>query len=361
MKQYFENQLDEMVLADVQSRPYTGCFAVENLGQYPTHLYKYRDCHEEYNFAMVEEGYLWANIPAGFDDPSDSLVNLKLMSELPRIKKWLYSHLGEIMYYCIPPKGMPLHKKGQTLQTYLETQNRFVDSTGRFNAQKAKRLMVVETRKLHPVNQREVQKLYDKFESPEFEKKVQDAIKQILLNVVNSLRNKNLVCCVTARRDNQKMWEGYADKYAGFAIEYNLSNLLDCPEYAEILSRMFPVTYYKRMPRVPLLPFIECAFNKDLYGKRTDIRDTQKKLYKQLLVKKYEYRGEEEWRILSTSQRIEFPVISAVYMGYKILDVHEQRLMDICTRKNIPLYKQVFNPFTGEMGFEPVQREGAMI
>ena len=29
--------------------------------------------------------------------------------------------------------------------------------------------MIVETKKMHPINQREIQKVYDKFESPEFE------------------------------------------------------------------------------------------------------------------------------------------------------------------------------------------------
>lgn len=359
MKQYFEKQLDEMVLADIQTRPYTGCFSAESLKHYPTHLYKYRDCNKPHNYAMIEEGYLWADIPANFYDPFDSLVNHKLRSELPAIQKWLYYRLSEILYYCIPPKGMQPHKNGQTLQTYIEAQKRFMDSTGRYNAKKARRIMVVETRKLHPINQREIQKVYDKFESPEFEKKMQDTIQNILLEVVNMLRKRNLVCCLTQRKDNQKMWEEYADKYAGFVIEYDLSMAAEQSDAAQVLARTFPVTYYKRLPKVPMLPFIERSFNKDLYGKDTDIFDAAKKLFKQLLIKKEEYCSEEEWRILSATQRIEFPIISAMYMGYKIAEEHAERLTEICTRKNIPLYKQKFNPFTGEMDFELVQGEGA--
>ena len=66
MKQHFEKQLDEMVLADVQSRPYTVCFSADSLKHYPARLYKYRDCHKEHNFTMIEEGYLWADNPANF-------------------------------------------------------------------------------------------------------------------------------------------------------------------------------------------------------------------------------------------------------------------------------------------------------
>lgn len=359
MKQYFEKQLDEMVLSDVQARPYMGCFSGESLKHYPTHLYKYRDCNKSHNFAMIEEGYLWADIPANFYDPFDSLVNHKLRSELPSIQKWLYQRLGEILYYCIPPKGMQAHKKGQTLQAYIQAQNKFTDSTGRYNAKKARKVMIVETKKMHPINQREIQRVYDKFESPEFEQKMQGSIRDIFMKVVNTLRERNLVCCLTRRKDNQKMWEEYADKYTGFVIEYDLSKAAEQDDATKVLARTFPVTYYKRLPKVPMLPFIERAFNRDLYGRETNVFDAAKKLHKQLLVKKEEYCSEEEWRILAVTQRIEFPLISAVYMGYKIADEHAQRLTEICAQKNIPLYKQEFNPFTGTMDFKLFQSEGA--
>ena len=62
MKQHFEKQLDEMVLADIHARPYIDHFSVNNLKHYPTHLYKYRNCSAEHNFDMIEEGYLGKRI-----------------------------------------------------------------------------------------------------------------------------------------------------------------------------------------------------------------------------------------------------------------------------------------------------------
>ncbi len=357
MNQYFENILSEIVTATENTDLYKNCFSVTNLIHYPTHLYKYRDCNNEYNFQMLEEEYLWADIPANFYDPSDALVNLKLASELPKIQKWLFAHLGELLYYSIPPKGMQSHKNGQTLQKYIEAQERFMDSKGRYSAQRAKSLMLVETRKLNPQMQREVQKIYDQFESPEFETKMQDAVESVLTNTVNILREKNLVCCLTERKENQKMWEDYADKYAGFVIEYDLTRAKNYPESILAISQIFPVTYYKRMPKVPLLPFIERVFFKALYNENVPIDDAAKKLFKQLLIKKEEYSGEEEWRIISSTNRIVFPLISAVYMGYKISDESVQRLEEICIRKSIPLYRQNFNSYTGKMQFEPVEKE----
>jgi len=159
---------------------------------------------------------------------------------------------------------------------------------------------------------------------------------------------------LTERNDNQKMWEDYADKYAGFAIEYDISKATAFPECASTFSHMFPVKYYKRMLQVPLLPFIEEHFYDTLYGKKIDILEAKLKLYKQLLIKRSEYSGEEEWRVLSSTQKIGFPLVSAVYMGHKILGENEERLKESCAKKNIPLYKQVLNP-VGAMRFELVE------
>lgn len=325
-----------------------------NLKYYPQYLYKYRTCDENYNFEMIEQEYLWADTPNTFIDPYDSQINMKLLSEMPSIKKWLWEHFGELLYYCIPPKGMQRHKNGQTLQTYIEAQSRFCDSKGRYNAQKAKAIMTIETKKLKPQNRREIQKVYDNFENPEFEERIEPVIKKTLSDFVNSLREDALVSCLTARKDNKKMWEEYAGKYEGFIIEYDVNKANDA-KLLSTVSLLFPVAYYKRMPKVPLLPLFKYQFYLELYNKEIDIVETIKKFYKQLLCKDYDYRTEEEWRLLATENKISFPLISGVYAGYRISDENLNKLKKLCSKKGIPLYKQEVNTFNGKMLFEEVK------
>ena len=351
VERYFEEKINRIV----SSTETDISFPNDELKHYPRYLYKYRDCKSEYNFQMIEEEYLWADIPANFYDPYDALVNLKLKSELPYIQKWLYDHIGEILFYSIPPKGMFDHKQGQTLQNYLNAQEQFKDASGKYNASKAKKLMFLETKKMNHENRSKLQSIYDKLESPEFEESLSLVIENILKSVVNSLREKNKVCCLTRRNDNQKMWEDYADKYSGFVIEYDLSKACIGAECMERISKMFPVTYYKRMPKVPLLPFIEKSFYKELYGKEINIHDAECKLFKQLLVKKYDYSGEEEWRIISSENRISFPLISAIYAGYLISDDDLSVLTSICVEKQIDLYKQCFS-LVGRMQFDQIYK-----
>lgn len=353
MNQYFESILDEIIETDGN----INSLSIVDLKYYPTHLYKFRDCTKEHNFSMIENEYLWADFPENFYDQSDALVHLGLKSELPKLQKWLFTHLGEIIYFNIPPKGMLSHKNGQSLQHYIESQERFLDTKGRYSAKKAKSIMLTETRKMNHANQSKLQKMYDELESPDFENRVKTAIETALTDIVNVLRKKNLVCSLTERIDNQKMWEEYADKYTGFAIEYDISKVVSHPEIISTISHTFPVTYYKRIPKVPLLPFIEKTFYKETYGKDISIKDTIKKFYKQLIIKKHEYNGEEEWRILSSVQKIHFPLISAVYMGYRISNENEIRLKEICSKHNIPLYKQNFSNFEGKIKFELVRNQ----
>ena len=350
MKPYFEKIFNIAFADDYDSNDE---FSV-NLKHYPQYLYKYRTCDKDYNFEMIEEEYLWADSPNTFYDPHDSLINLRLLSEMPQIKNWFWNHFGELIYYYIPPKGMQSHKNGQTLQTYIDAQSKFCDSKGRYSAQKAKKIMTIETKKLKPKHRQEIQKIYDYFESPAFEEKTGPIIQKALSDFVNSLREEMLVCCLTARKDNKKMWEEYAGKYEGFVIEYDTKKAVDNKDLFELISCIFPVAYYKRMPKVPLLPFFQYQFYFELYGREINVFDSVKKLYKQLLCKNYDYRAEEEWRLIADKNKVSFPLISAVYAGYKISDENLNKLKKYCSDKGIPLYKQAINTFNGKIIFETV-------
>lgn len=353
LKKYFE----ERIAGIVSKESKIDGFIADNLKNYPAYLYKYRECDKDYNFDMVEEGYLWADKPSNFDDPSDSWVYLKLKSELPSIEKWLKNHLGEILYYCIISNDVKKYDNDQLLQECLDAHKLFEDSIGRYNEQKAKKYIFSETEKLNENDRKEVVRGIEIIESDEFKKKIMSAITKFLTSMANKLRENYLVCCLTMRKDNQKMWEEYARKYTGFVIEYNIFNLEEQSEYFKTILQTFPVKYYKRMPKAPLLPFIQRIFYKSIYNKDIDIIDAEIKWFKQLLIKKDEYSREEEWRIISSTQRIEFPLISAIYMGYKISDEHRQRLEEICSRNGVPLYIQKFDSYEGVMTFELVKND----
>lgn len=328
---------------------------VNSLGYAPSLLYKYRSCDDN-GFDMLEWGYIWASIPDGFIDPIDSKVNLRLRSELPAIHKWMDLHIGELIYYHIPPKGMQTKKGNHSLSDYLKAQEHFVNEKGRLDTKLMKKEMVLEMKRLPKEQQVAYKKMLERFKSREFEEAVVNGAKKVIDGVVNIFRKSKIVASLTCRRDNSTMWENYANKYTGFCVEYKVPALDELSEdQKSVLVHLLPVRYYKRIPGVSLLPFIQADFHKSLYGEQININDSVAALYKQLIYKRYEYNFEEEWRIIldeKVARKVDFPFVSAVYAGFRIADGDLQKLRNICNHMNIPLYCQKLSATANRFQYE---------
>lgn len=355
MKKHFNNMLDKLTESYVNKTPMSADgFTVESLKHYPKFLYRYRSC-TDYNFDAIRNDYLWASAPSDFYDPCDSVVNLKLKSELSDVHKFMNLHMGEFIYNSIPPKGMKARKKGLKLEDFIKFQNEFVSVDGVYDGVKLKSSLTTQLNSLGERDKFIISGMLDFPNKPEFKNRFEFHFKELLFDIINTLRYTTYICCLTERNDNRKMWEEYGDRYKGFVAEYKTSSIMYHPESIDPLMHLFPVSYYKRMPKVPTLPFLEHAFYKEIYGREIDVFDVNKKLYKQLFVKHQDYHTEEEWRIVSNGNIIQFPILSAIYAGFLISDENLETLKNICKEKNISLYKQHLNSTGNGFCFELVQ------
>ena len=324
------------------------------LDHIPSKLYKYRACNH-YGFDMLENGYIWADLPESFLDPIDAKVKLRLKRELPDIERWLNLHIGELIYYMLPPKGMLNQKGNQKLGDYIEAQAYFTDENGRLDAKLVKRQMLVEMKRLPKEQKEAYEKLLLYFESEEFERVVIKYATDVMNSIVNVFRSSKIIASLSSRNDNATMWENYADKYTGFCVEYAVPSCEHISEtHRKTLLNLFQVKYYKRIPGVNILPFVRHNFHKSLYGKEIDISDSVAQLYRQLIYKRYEYNFEEEWRIVLDEReprKVDFPFASAVYAGFRISDDNLLKLQEICTGKGIPLYKQTMNSYASRIQY----------
>lgn len=354
MKKYFDNMLDKLTKSYVDKTPMSADdFTVESLKHYPKCLYRYRSC-TDYNFDAIRNDYLWASAPSDFYDPCDSVVNLKLKSELSDVHRFMNLHMAEFIYNSIPPKGMKARKKGLKLEDFIKFQNEFVSADGVYDGVKLKNYLTAQLNGLGERDKYIISGMLDFPNKPEFKNRFESHFNELLFDIINTLRYTTYICCLTERNDNRKMWEEYGDKYQGFVAEYETSLIMYHPKLAGSFMHLFPVSYYKRMPRVPTLPFLEYAFYKEIYGREIDVFDANKKLYKQLFVKHYDYHSEEEWRIVSNSNIIHFPILSAIYAGFLVSDENLEILKDICREKNIPLYKQHLNNTGNKFYFDKI-------
>ena len=64
-----------------------------------------------------------------------------------------------------------------------------------------------------------------------------------------------------------------------------------------------------------------------------------------------DYREEEEWRILSLSNKIPF-TIKAVYIGRLCCETDKAKILQICNQSKIPVFQQRTSVINGVMHFD---------
>ena len=328
----------------------------ENLRILPAKLYKYRACNQ-FGFEALEQDYLWADNPASFLDPMDSIVRHRLRYELAGIRKWLETHIGEIIYYYIEPVGMKKKKGDLELDYFLNVQKNFLDENGEYKSSLAKKAMALEINKLSIENKNKLNAALSKMEEKEFKEEFEKRISALISEFINEFKESVIVACLTEDKNNFKMWEDYADKYAGFCVEYTINQSAIDDEVKDVIINLFKIKYYKRIPGVNMLPFIEWSFKNEIYGINDEPVEEYKKLIKQLIYKRFEYNGEREWRIIldeETPCKVPFPFITAVYAGYKMNANNLKKLKAICKKKKIPLFLQSINNITNSIEYERI-------
>lgn len=357
MKEYFSRTIK--VLAETTLRGETmsaEMFTREAYEQYPKKFYKYKSLvgrKVKYVLEMISDEYLWADHPSSFDDISDSRINVTDGFN-KQLQQWFNSHLAEIWFHELPPKGMKGKKGGHTLKDYREVQDKYIDAEGKV---KKKELLEALPKMVHGLSQNELAVIRKAMKDnllPDSNDFLIKGWENHRDDIVNAFQNNSLIACVTKTYKNRKMWEDYANGYSGIVIEYTL------PEYDQLtdeqkvlLLHLFPVTYLKRIPKVSLTPIFEWSFQKRYWKKEINISDFWAELYEQILCKEPDYITEKEWRFIDCSkeQRIPMPFIRRVYAGYKISDKNLKKVMNVCRAKGFELYLQKENPAKREFQY----------
>ena len=354
MNQYFANTFSKMVAAFEVKTAYRNEHLAADIGNYPKQLYKYKAGNDEHDYEMIEEAYLWASLPTGFDDPTDSFVNINLEpGDKDKVVDLLLDNHHAALSHAIVSGKISENTFPQLTQAQLISYKKAISTQNQ-------RYSVTKNRSyIHKLQDRRIAKVEKQIHSPEFKKAMAEKIQDALENMSQVFRKQTKICCLTTRKDNQKLWEDFAAKYSGFVIEYDPKKCLGNSEAETALSNMFQVAYRRHLPTVSLFSIIEFSFLKTVCGLSPDATELMENIYRQLFYKKKEYAGEEEWRIISFQNKIEFPAISAVYMGCNIAPANEKLLKEICFEREIPLYKQRFAKYSTRMFFDPIRKEEA--
>ena len=354
MNSYFSKTFSKSVAAFVAKSVYRNVTLDVDICNYPKRLYKYKPGNADHDYEMIQDEYLWASSPTRFDDPTDSFVNFNVEShDKDKVVDLLLDNYHNMICHLIVTGKINVEFLPQMTQTEIVKYKKAISSQNR------KYSVMKNHSYIRNLKDKQLIKAEKLIRSPKFTEGLSQTVPTALETMTQMFRNLIKICCLTTRKDNQKLWEDFAAMYSGFVIEYDTHKCLGCFEAETALSNTFKVSYRRYLPTVSLFSIFEFWFLTSICGQPGDATEIMENLYKQVLFKKKEYACEEEWRVISYQNTIPFPAINAVYMGYNIAPENENRVKEICFAKGIPLYKQRFTKYSTKMLFDPIRKEDA--
>lgn len=146
---------------------------------------------------------------------------------------------------------------------------------------------------------------------------------QGLPDVWSDMRARIGVSSFSERVDSPLMWAHYAGGHKGYCVEYDFTN-------CDVSDDVLPVIYQDEI--------FECSYLLD--------HDKSRQLMITALVKSKDWEYEKEWRMIMLQEKalkpgliVNVPTPKAVYLGSHMLEEDKRRIVVICKKKKIEVFK----------------------
>lgn len=294
----------------------------------PDKLYRYRRLDKErYNVKSFEQGTITLCKAKCFSDRYDSLIYVDVEKQLELMKDGFYKGLQDVLE-CIKKKDPSVRQERVAKLCYYIEQG---------------------------MTEQEAIKRVVKEDYGGYLKEVEHDLKQRETRFRDSERTAR-IACFTESVQSKFMWDTYAGGYRGFALEYNLKELLISCLNKNLPVYVFPVIYTDERPDLSTdeanLYIITKAHErgqvKDLQFFKPFVYPNLLSPHKPFLYKdKKEYGHEKEWRVLYYDEKsredyveiLDDGCLKAIYYGMDISDDDYNKLHQIALKKGIKEYR----------------------
>ena len=307
-------------------------------------LYRYRRC-EEREFTTLENDSIWMSAPETFSDVFDSTILMEHLDSLEKIFPMFA--LIDLIHQALIDSAEPNEKIPDQKTLFREL------------------LQSIEEYKNVDVRTKCIQLMgEDFFDKWSFE--INDSfnkinfrphtkiLKDFLTTFSNNSQKFIAAASFTTKFDNRNMWENYAANYTGFCVEYSFKKFVKhfTAQDAWNILHFLPIQYSKYRPSFSyenlIWDWAHRGIDRD-WKLISDIDSFLQEYYKSMLYKSYDYRAEDEWRLIlprSNVGKYEFPYVSSILLGKDISQDHQVRLLEIAEKLKVPVYKQTYNKET---------------
>ena len=152
------------------------------------------------------------------------------------------------------------------------------------------------------------------------------------------------ICALSETNKSPAMWAHYADEFSGFCIEYDFSDFIWQPLWCSLN----PVVYTNKIP-----DFSEYFSNNKYFNNLISTYAA--------MIKAEDWSYEREWRLIIPLGKqesgfflVNAPRPKAIYLGLRISEENENKLIAAAKNKNIKIFKMVRPSSTFEIEFKEI-------
>lgn len=274
----------------------------------PKSIFKYREVNEN-SIKNLEEDTVWLADPNNFNDPYDCAHTVNHNS--------IQTHLGHQYINNF------LATKGSSIELSVEQKKILNSSTDPFTE-----LINILLENESPEKQEDIKAILS-----QVQKKIHE---DMSTSQSKSFASSFKLCSFSEINNSMLMWAHYANYHQGFCIEYSLENI----PYSDFRRRfLYPVIYSDKM------------FDATEHFKMGVEHESFNNLHLTLaaLIKAKDWSYEKEWRlvfahgIMDREQAYKIGKPKAIFFGTKINQEDQDKLIEICEKRDIPFFKMKAN------------------
>lgn len=186
---------------------------------------------------------------------------------------------------------------------------------------------------------------------------IQESIKGFFNNYIDinkRIRTESITFSLAEENDNQAMWGLYADESKGFCIEYSFSpnDFLG----QRMLLNLFPI-YYGDKPHIKFFDVLIRGFYSSQNINGISYEDYQE-WFLSTYTKDKTYEFQKEWRITFDNRMGDnlqpFAFAKSIILGERMPEEYATRLIEIARKKNIDVYRRMFNKSGSKIAVEKI-------
>lgn len=299
-------------------------------------LYRYRK-YSEREISILRQNKIWLASPSSFPDMFDATIP---MQDDTYVDFWYSAFFTfELAYIAIEKVGTPNGQIPDKEWFFHELMEVMKAYTPEEIAAEAKSLLGDDLYK----------KSHEIFIPNEIIQSKIEMLTSFLKDLSVSPRHSLAITSFSAKKDNRNLWENYADYYTGFCIEYDLSKAMSdsSSKGAWDILHILPISYCAKRPVFDSTSLLRRIVQAELKISKLSLGDDfLQQYYRAITAKQYDYRAEDEWRIILSEAYIGeygFPYISNLIIGKDMSEDNIQVMRKVASELSVPLLKQTLS------------------